>query len=155
MTAELAIVAVLAVLAGMSLMSVVVLSPSPVLAEHKQGSQRLDCHHWLEAVLIRESRGDYQAVNEAASEYHHKWQTLGSYGGYQIAQPLWNDAAGWMAAEGLRDWRDVPPHLAPAIEQDAVAMRLCQRYHRCPWLSGTARVECWQRLDRAGRAAGD
>ena len=105
-----------------------------------------DCRSYLAEVRQRESVGDYRAVNERPSEWHSGWQTLGSYGAYQIAQPLWNEAAGWMAAEGLRNWVAIRPDVAPAIVQDAIANRLCDRYGRCPWLTGSDRKICWQEI---------
>ena len=76
-----------------------------------------------------ESGGDYQAVNERASEYHAKWDVTGSYGGYQFSQPMWDEAAASLYELVGRNWEGVRPDKAPPIVQDAIAEITFDRYH--------------------------
>lgn len=104
------------------------------------------CRYFLEnTVKPRESNGEYDAVNERPSEYHPSSGETGSYGAYQIAQFLWDETAQQMADEGLRNWVGVRPSFAPKIVQDHVALLICERYGRCPWLFPPEREACFRR----------
>ena len=105
-----------------------------------------DCRAYLsEVVKPRESGGDYTAANLSTSETHTDGR-VGSFGGYQIAEFNWEEATEWMAEQGMRDWSGIRPDRAPPIVQDAVAVWLCERYGKCPWLFADERIRCYKKL---------
>ena len=74
-----------------------------------------------------ESGGDYGAINW--DDYHPSWDTYGSFGAYQIAQPLWDEHAPQVALHPLRNYEHVRPDKAPPWVQDRVAESLWDDYH--------------------------
>lgn len=100
------------------------------------------CSRYLaEVVIPRESGGDPLAVNIRDTETHKG--TDGSYGLYQIAPFLWDEEAERQGGE----WVGWYPHWAPAEVQDAIALGICERFGRCPWLLDVdERRRCWQHL---------
>ena len=120
------------------LLFVLVLTEADALGGHHS-----DCYVYLQDVKQRESGGDYQAVNVGVSETHRQWNEIGSYGAYQIALSLWEEER---LRQGLDEWAGFFPHWTPPEIQDRIAMGICQRFGRCPWLFGSERLECWQNL---------
>ena len=110
----------------------------------KKAAGQPDCRQFLEeTVKPRESGGDYTAANLSASERHIRWGTTGSFGAYQIAAPLWDEEA---ERQGLHGWAGWYPHWAPPEIQDRIALGLCERYGKCPWLLGEERRLCWKQM---------
>ena len=85
----------------------------------------------LRAIRLCESGGDYQAVNVSDSEWHPQWKTQGSYGAYQLSQPIWDEQTGRnnRGAHPLSSWEGIRPDLAPPYIQDRVAESLYDDYH--------------------------
>ena len=111
---------------------------------HSDARGHHSCAYFLEEIVKpRESGGDYTAFNVKRSEYHRKWDTTGSFGAYQIAGPLWREEA---IRQGLHQWAYWFPHWTPTYIQDQIALGICERYGKCPWLIGDERVRCWKRL---------
>ena len=98
----------------------------PAAAHHSHDYVR---DRFLSAVRHCESGGDYTAVN---MEYHAGWDTYGSFGAYQIAQPLWDEQ---LALEGLDEWQGWFPHMTPPRIQDQVAEGLYDRFSSTGQLS--------------------
>ena len=132
------VIIVLAVSGALTLIITDSRTVNPVSVFGKPAAAHHSCEWWLaEVVLPRESGGDYTALNMSPSEEHTGWGVRGSYGAYQIALPLWEEER---ERQGLSEWAGWFPHMTPPAVQDAIALGICQRFGRCPWLFGAERL---------------